>query len=154
MAIETEEAEEGKDEGKAIFSKVAGAKDVVPRTAIDLIRALPTLFPPSFASLPLRLGWTSSSDFHLPLAAFLFSIPVASLSLSFSLTLTLSYFLRISFSVRFSSLTTSPVLLHHCWQPAYRQSSFSILRGGAPLFGARRSSPRSVRSPLLPSSCP
>lgn len=32
----------------------------------------------------------------------------------------------------FSGLTTSLLLLHHCWQPAYRQSSFSILRGGAP----------------------
>lgn len=43
--------QEGKDERKAIFSKVAGAKDVVPRTAIDLIRALPTLFPSSGLSL-------------------------------------------------------------------------------------------------------
>lgn len=42
-----ERGQEGKDERKAIFSKVAGAKDVVPRTAIDLIRALPTLFPSS-----------------------------------------------------------------------------------------------------------
>ena len=49
MAIETRV---GKDEGKAIFSKVAGAKDVVPRTAIDLIRALPTLFPPGGLSFP------------------------------------------------------------------------------------------------------
>lgn len=47
-----ERGQEGKDERKAIFSKVAGAKDVVPRTAIDLIRALPTLFPSSGLLFP------------------------------------------------------------------------------------------------------
>lgn len=111
---------------EAISAKeAAGAKDVVPRTAIDLIRALPDSFS-SGRSLP-SLPPSSRCDVllqHCPrfppgprrsrsLVAFLFSTPLRAVP---------------SLRPPFSAL----LLLHQRWQPAYRQSSFSILRGAAP----------------------
>lgn len=49
----------------------------------------PDSFSFQVVSLPLRLGWMSSSGFHLPLIAFLFSTP-SPLSISFSLSFSLS----------------------------------------------------------------
>ena len=111
--------------------EAAGAKDVVPRTAIDLIRALPDSFssgrsfPPSSPAHPfspccdvLLQIRVARGSLPVPagpgsLVAFLFSTPLRAVP---------------SLHPPFSAL----LLLHQRWQPAYRQSSFSILRGAAP----------------------
>lgn len=74
---------------------------MVPRTAIDLIRALPTLFPSTLAPLP-----PPPLGFHvlLPLVAFLFSNPLPSLSLSLSLLLSV---VRLSAADHLSSAPPS-----------------------------------------------
>lgn len=80
-----------------------------------------------------------SFSFDLPLS------PSGSVGCPLSISSWLSYLVLVSLSLFLPpSRPLRPLLLHHCWQSAYRQSSFSILRGGAP----------SLSSILLSFFCP
>lgn len=115
---------------------------MVPRTAIDLIRALPTLFPSTLAPLP-----SPPLSFHvlLPLVAFLFSNPLPSLSLSLSLLLSV---VRLSAADHLSSAPPSrlaarlpPIIIFN--SPWWSASPPSVVLFFSPPFLFVRWSPSS-----------